>query len=155
MKKLISLLLALVMVLALGAPAFASEAPKAEPVTSIAGLEYGTDYVELYEQFGSDVTIDEVIEDPDTGYAYIERDGQLYELGMDFLSMAMVYNTTVPEDGYWQTEDDVYASWWKLYIQRWNSLLPEIPLYSNEYYDIYNAEIKGTDEHPTNPREGR
>ena len=151
MKKLISLLLALVMVLALGAPAFASEAPKAEPVTSIAGLEYGTDYVELYEQFGSDVTIDEVIEDPDTGYAYIERDGQLYELGMDFLSMAMVYNTTVPEDGYWQTEDDVYASWWKLYIQRWNSLLPEIPLYSNEYYDIYNAEIKGTDEHPTNP----
>ena len=51
----------------------------------------------------------------------------------------------------WQTEDDVYATWWKLYIQRWNYLLPEIPLYSNEYYDLYNAQIGGVQEHPTNP----
>lgn len=36
-------------------------------------------------------------------------------------------------------------------MTRWNYLLPEIPLYSNEYYDVYNAKIKGVDEHPTNP----
>ena len=36
-------------------------------------------------------------------------------------------------------------------MQRWNYLMPEIPLYANEYYDLYNAQIKGTDEHPTNP----
>ena len=147
-KKLLALVMALAMCLSLGATAFASEGE--EEVVSIAGKEYGTDYVELYEQF-SDVTIDEVIEDEATGLAYIERDGEQYELGMDFLSMAMVYNCTVPEGGVWETEDDVYATWWRLYIQRWNYLLPEVPLYSNEYYDVYNAQIKGVEEHPTNP----
>ena len=147
-KKLLALVMALSLCLALGATAFASG--EDEEVVSIAGKEYGTDYVELYEQF-SDVTIDEVTEDETTGLAYIERDGVEYELGMDFLSMAMVYNCTVPEDGPWETEDDVYATWWKLYIQRWNYLMPEVPLYSNEYYDVYNAQITGVDEHPTNP----
>lgn len=71
--------------------------------------------------------------------------------GMDFLSMAMVYKTAVPENSQYETEDDVYAAWWKYYMTRWNYLLPEIPLYSNEYYDVYNAKIKGVDEHPTNP----
>lgn len=65
--------------------------------------------------------------------------------------MAMVYKTAVPENSQYETEDDVYAAWWKYYMTRWNYLLPEIPLYSNEYYDVYNAKIKGVDEHPTNP----
>lgn len=90
-------------------------------------------------------------EDPTTGLAYVEYEGKTYELGMDFLSMAMVYKTAVPENSQYETEDDVYAAWWKYYMTRWNYLLPEIPLYSNEYYDVYNAKIKGVDEHPTNP----
>ena len=172
MKKLLSLVLAVVMVLGLVAcggnapettapaetnPAAPVEttAPVAEkPIAelkSLANKEYGVDYVSLYSEFGKDVTIDQVIEDPETGFAYIEIDGTLYTLGMDFLSYAMVYNTAVPEGGVWQTEDDVYATWWKLYIQRWNYLLPEIPLYSNEYYDLYNAQIGGVVEYPTNP----
>ena len=172
MKKLLSLVLAVVMVLGLVAcggnapettapaetnPAAPVEttAPVAEkPIAelkSLANKEYGVDYVSLYSKFGKDVTIDQVIEDPETGFAYIEIDGTLYTLGMDFLSYAMVYNTAVPEGGVWQTEDDVYATWWKLYIQRWNYLLPEIPLYSNEYYDLYNAQIGGVVEYPTNP----
>ena len=172
MKKLLSLVLAVVMVLGLVAcggnapettapaetnPAAPAEttAPVAEkPIAelkSLANKEYGVDYVSLYSKFGKDVTIDQVIEDPETGFAYIEIDGTLYTLGMDFLSYAMVYNTAVPEGGVWQTEDDVYATWWKLYIQRWNYLLPEIPLYSNEYYDLYNAQIGGVVEYPTNP----
>lgn len=171
--KIMSLLLALVMVLGLAACAsntqptsttaasVGTEAPATEPAAtepavyaelrSLANKEYGTDYVSLYSQFGKDVTIADVIEDEETGLAYIERDGVLYELGLDFLSMANVYNCSVPEGGIWETEDDVYANWWKLYIQRWNSLLPEIPLYSNEYYDLYNAQIKGVEEYPTNP----
>ena len=72
-----------------------------------------------------------------------------YELGMDFLSMANVYNSTPAGD--YKTAEDVYAAWWKLYMQRWNYLMPEVPLYSNEYYDLYNAQIKGVVEHPTNP----
>ena len=59
------------------------------------------------------------------------------------LSMAMVYKTAVPENSQYEIEDDVYAAWWKYYMTCWNYLLPEIPLYSNEYYDVYNAQIKG------------
>ena len=171
MKKLLSLVLAVVMVLSLVAcgtkpvettapvetttpAAVETTEPAAQNIAelkSLANKEYGVDYVSLYSKFGKDVTIDQVIEDPETGFAYIEIDGTLHTLGMDFLSYAMVYNCAVPEGGIWETEDDVYATWWKLYIQRWNYLLPEIPLYSNEYYDLYNAQIGGVVEFPTNP----
>ena len=145
MKKLLSLVLAAAMLLSLVSAAFAEEAE----TKSINGKEYGVDYTSLYSQFGKDTTIADVTEDEETGLCYIEKDGVEYELGLDFLSMAMVYNTQVV-DG-WDTEDDVYATWWRYYMQRWNYLMPEIPLYANEYYDLYNAQIKGTDEHPTNP----
>ena len=173
MKKFLALLLAALMVLSMVAcgsnePAATEAAPAAtdaavetptDPADEIlyaelktlANKEYGVDYVSLYSEFGDTVTIDQVIEDDENGNAYIEIDGVYYTLGLDFLSRAMVYNTSVPEGGEWETEDDVYATWWKLYIQRWNNLLPEIPLYSNEYYDLYNAQIKGVQEYPTNP----
>lgn len=145
MKKLLSLVLAAAMLLSLVPAAFAEEAE----TKSISGKEYGVDYTSLYSQFGKETTIADVTEDEETGLCYIEKDGVEYELGLDFLSMAMVYNTQVV-DG-WDTEDDVYATWWRYYMQRWNYLMPEIPLYANEYYDLYNAQIKGMDEHPTNP----
>ena len=166
-KKLLAFLLAgcmMLSVVACGNKNVPTETPTSAPTTgdttqtevpaevkSLIGKEYGTDYVSLYEQFGKDVTIADVTEDLETGFAYIERDGVKYELGLDFLTMAMVYNTSVPEGGTWASADDVYANWWKLYIQRWNYLLPEIPLYANEYYDLYNAAIGGVVEHPTNP----
>ena len=128
-----------------------TEAPVAAEVKSIVGKEYGVDYTSLYEKVGKGITIADVTEDPETGFAYITVDGVQYELGMDFLSMAMVYNCEVPAGGQWADADAVYANWWKLYIQRWNYLLPEIPLYANEYYDIYNTQIGGVAEHPTNP----
>ena len=151
MKKLACLLLAVVMVLSLApmaAAADAVESPEFE-VSRLANLTYGEDYETLYDYAGKSTTIADVIEDPDTGLAYIEVDGELHELGMDFLSMAMVYNTDPAGD--YETSDDVYAAWWRLYIQRWNYIMPEVPLYSNEYYDLYNAQIKGVEEHPTNP----
>ena len=176
LNKLLALLLALVMVFALAACGGQQAAPAEEPAAEepaaeepaaeepagitavespeyasmkLSSLEYGTDYVSLYEQVGKSITIADVIEDPDTGLAYIEVDGERHELGLDFLTMAMVYNTEPAGD--YATADDVYAAWWRLYITRWNMLLPEVPLYSNEYYDLYNAQIKGVEEHPTNP----
>lgn len=169
-KKLLALLLAVVMVFGLVAcgddtketeatteatETASEEATEAteevETTKTIKNSEYGVDYISLYEQFGADTTVDMVWEDTATGLAYLTVDGVDYELGLDFLSRAMVYNTTVPENGEWADEDAVYATWWKLYIQRWNYLLPEVPLYSNEYYDLYNADIKGVTEYPTNP----
>ncbi|MGM9636807.1 MAG: ABC transporter substrate-binding protein [Eubacteriales bacterium] len=102
-----------------------------------------SDYTSVYDMIGSKVTIDMVTEDPETGLATVTVDGKTYECGMDFLSMAMVYNTQVPEGSTkYQTSEDVYNEWWRLYIQRWNYLVPEVPLYSNQYFDLYNAKIE-------------
>ena len=119
--------------------------------TRLGALEYGKDYQSLYEVYSAanpGFTIDDITED-DEGFAYVKVNGEDHLLGLDFLSMAMVYNTT-PTATY-PTEEAAYAAWWRLYITRWNYLLPEVPLYSNEYYDLYNAKIKGVEEHPTNP----
>lgn len=103
-----------------------------------------TDYSSVYGEIGDKVTIDMVSERDGVAYATVE--GKEYELGMDFLSMAMVYN--VAPRGAFTSEEAVYNEWWRLYMQRWNALAPEVPLYSNQYYDIYNAKI---DRLNTNP----
>ena len=118
-------------------------------VMALEGMEYGSDYESLYDHCGKDITITDIIEDPETGLAYIDVDGVQCALGLDFLSKAMVYNDNPA--GEYATEEDVYAAWWKYYITRWNMILPEIPLYTNEYYDLYNTKIGNVQENPTNP----
>ena len=112
-----------------------------QPVDPADAVEH-KDYTSVYDMIGAKVTIDMVTENDD-GTAKVTYEGKDYELGMDFLSMAMVYNTTVPAGSTkYKTAEDVYNEWWKLYIQRWNLLVPEVPLYSNQYFDIYNANRK-------------
>ena len=103
------------------------------------------DFSSVYAAIGDKITLDMVTE-KENGLAYANYDGKEYELGMDFLSMAMVYNATPV--GAYQTATEVYNEWWRLFMQRWNYLAPEAPLYSNQYYDIYNAKI---DKLQTNP----
>ncbi|MBQ8291700.1 MAG: hypothetical protein IJX88_04225 [Clostridia bacterium] len=110
-----------------------------------ADIVYREDYRSVYKAIGERVTID-MVQEKEDGRAYVNLDGVEYELGMDFLSMAMVYNTEPA--GNFSTNEDVYNEWWRLYIQRWNMLAPEAPLYSNQYYDVYNAKI---DKLETNP----
>ncbi len=95
------------------------------------------DYRSVYGEIGKDVTLDMVEERE--GLAYVTYEGKEYELGMDFLSMAMVYNAK-PTPKY-PTAEEAYDEWWRLFMQRWNRLVPEVPLYSNQYYDVYNAKI--------------
>ena len=97
-------------------------------------------YTSVYDKIGANVTIDMVTEDPDTGLATITYEGKEYEAGLDFLSMAMVYNCTPAGD--YTTEEEVYNQWWKLFIQRYNYMALEVPLYSNQYYDLYNAKLE-------------
>ncbi|MBR2623132.1 MAG: hypothetical protein IKD15_02775 [Clostridia bacterium] len=96
-----------------------------------------TDYRSVYADIGARVSLDDVVERD--GLAYVRVDGKEYELGMDFLSMAMVYNARPTVK--FPTAEAAYNEWWRLYIQRWNRLAPEVPLYSNQYYDVYNAKI--------------
>ena len=102
-------------------------------------------YDSVYDKIGKEVTIDEVREGTD-GRAYVTKDGREYELGLDFLSMAMVYNTRPV--GVFTTATEAYNEWWRLFMQRWNLLAPEVPLYSNQYYDIYNAKINALQTSP-------
>lgn len=80
-----------------------------------------------YDRAGEKLTYEE---------AMAASDGKL---GMDYLSKAMVYNAT---------NVDEYNQWWKAYIERWNQLMPDIPLYSNYYYDVYNANIENFETSP-------
>ena len=102
------------------------------------------DYHSVYQAIGKDITVDMVTER--NGLAYVTVGDKEYELGMDFLSMAMVYNA-LPA-GKFDTAEKAYNEWWRLFMQRWNYLVPEAPLYSNQYYDVYNAKI---DKLETNP----
>ncbi len=159
MKKALALLLAALMIVGLfagcgdktpenpnatNAPAATDSVDTAvvyEDIDVADAVEHA-DYTSVYETIGSAITIDMVNEDPETGLATVEYEGVIYELGMDFLSYAMVYNCSVPEGSEYTTQEEVFNEWWKLYIQRWNYLVPEVPLYSNQYFDLYNAKIK-------------
>ena len=120
-----------------------SETQKPEPVfeeVDVKDAVLHSDFTSVYDQIGSKVTIDMITEDPDTGLATITYEGKTYEAGLDFLSMAMVYNCTPAGD--YKTSEEVYNQWWKLFIQRYNYMALEIPLYSNQYFDLYNAKLE-------------
>ncbi|MDD4079108.1 MAG: ABC transporter substrate-binding protein [Eubacteriales bacterium] len=46
------------------------------------------------------------------------------------------------------TQVEEYSAAWLEYQQRWNQLLPVIPLYSNQYYDIYSGKVEGFETTP-------
>ncbi len=145
MKRVVSLLLVLAVTLGLAG------CQPSRPSTGGSEVEYQaidpadaishTDRTTVYDTIGKRITIDMVQED-ENGLAWVEVDGTRYTLGMDFLSFAMVYNCAVPEGSQYRTQEDVFHQWWKLYIQRWNYLVPEVPLYSNQFFDLYNAKIQ-------------
>ncbi len=113
---------------------------KQDNAALLADVVYRESYESVYGKIGKEITIADVRED-ERGLAYALYEGEEYELGMDFLSMAMVYNTRPV--GAFPTAKAAYEEWWRLFMQRWNYLAPEIPLYSNQYYDIYNGKIDG------------
>ena len=138
MKKLLSLALAFIMVLSL----FAGCKKEPESIYQTkdpADAIVHEDYTSVYEAIGANITID-MVEEDENGIAWVTYEGTKYELGMDFLSMAMVYNCKPA--GEFDTAEKVYNEWWKLYVQRWNSLALAVPLYSNQYFDLYNAKIQ-------------
>lgn len=40
-------------------------------------------------------------------------------------------------------DTDAWMEAWRTYIQIWNEKLPDIPLYSDEYYDFYSTKVQG------------
>lgn len=42
-------------------------------------------------------------------------------------------------------DNDAWLEAWRNYIKVWNEKLPDIPLYSDEYYDFYSLKVQGWD----------
>ena len=40
-------------------------------------------------------------------------------------------------------KEDEYLDKFVAFQKRWNELLPDLPLYSNQYYDFFNSKLKG------------
>ena len=62
----------------------------------------------------------------------------IFDEKLDQLSMDMVYKV---EPG----DKASYLQYWFDFIVRWNELLPEVPLYSNIYHDVYNEKLQNWD----------
>lgn len=149
-KLVVALAVILVLVLAIGVLTACKKEEKIpyEAIDDndiVKDLTYGVDYKTLYDQFGNEADASKLTF-KSNGLAYQTfSDGKEYELGLDFLSMAMVYKSK---------NEGEYVKWWKAFIQRWNYLLPEVPLYSNQYYDVFDARVidkKSVLDNPTNP----
>ena len=54
----------------------------------------------------------------------------LFDDVLDWLTMQMVYGVEADDP-------DTYLILWQQFIQRWNKLMPQIPLYSNVYVTVY------------------
>ena len=138
MFKRIALLMILATLLSLFSGCSTPDSPVEYQVVDSADAVVHESYECVYDMIGRYITIDMVQED-ENGIATVLYEGKTYTLGMDFLSMAMVYNCTPA--GEFTTQEQVYNQWWKLYIQRWNYLAPEAPLYANRYYDLHHAKL--------------
>lgn len=47
------------------------------------------------------------------------------------------------------TDKETYAKYWLEYQIRWNEILPSLPIYSNEYFDVFNVRVSGLSTTPT------
>lgn len=54
----------------------------------------------------------------------------LFDDVLDWLTMKMVYGVD-------SSDTEAYLTLWRLFIQRWNELMPQVPLYSNIYITMY------------------
>ncbi len=64
----------------------------------------------------------------------------LGEEGQQLYDLAVAMNQT--EEG----DDAAYAENWFNFISYWNDVLPEIPLYSNDYHDFYTSKLHDFEE---------
>lgn len=53
----------------------------------------------------------------------------------------LAYDLNKVEEG----DDETYLAKWVEFQQRWNELLPNIPLYSNDYHDFFLTKVKGAE----------
>lgn len=60
--------------------------------------------------------------------------------GTELYDLCVAMNQT--EEG----DDEAYGANWVKFMQKWNDLMPEIPLYSNDYHDFYTTRLHDYEE---------
>lgn len=60
--------------------------------------------------------------------------------GTELYDLAVAMNQT--EEG----DDEAYGQNWLKFMQKWNELVPEIPLYSNDYHDFFTTKLHDYEE---------
>lgn len=57
-----------------------------------------------------------------------------------------IYDLAVAMNRVEEGDDTAYGEAWMAFIQKWNELVPEVPLYSNEFHDFFSSKIHDWDE---------
>ena len=96
-----------------------------------------TNFTAAYDQSYNWVTEKGNPEYWDLGYNSNFTDDEM----LDELSMKMVYGV---EPG----DNETYRKLWVDFIDEWNEYLPEVPLYSNVYYDVMAKKVQGIECNP-------
>lgn len=52
-----------------------------------------------------------------------------------------LYNLVIAMNQTKEDDDEAYGKNWLKFIQKWNELVPEIPLYSNDYHDFFSNKV--------------
>lgn len=60
--------------------------------------------------------------------------------GTELYNLALAMNQVEEDD------DDAYGQAWLAFMQKWNELVPELPLYSNDYHDFFTTRLHDFDE---------
>lgn len=78
--------------------------------------------------------------DPESDYVKMGyNQNYIYDKELDDLSMDMVYKSAPGDDA-------TYLDYFQKFILRWNALLPEIPLYCNDYHTFFPSWLKNYNE---------
>ena len=78
--------------------------------------------------------------DPDSKYVKMGyNQNYIYDKELDDLSMDMVYKAAPGDDA-------AFLDYFQKFIIRWNELLPEIPLYCNDYHTFFPSWLKNYNE---------
>ena len=78
--------------------------------------------------------------DPDSKYVKMGyNQNYIFDKELDDLSMDMVYKSAPGDDA-------TYLDYFQKFIVRWNELLPEIPLYCNDYHTFFPSWLKNYNE---------
>ena len=78
--------------------------------------------------------------DPESDYVKMGyNQNYIFDKELDDLSMDMVYKSAPGDDA-------TYLDYFQKFIVRWNALLPEIPLYCNDYHTFFPSWLKNYNE---------